>query len=159
MINLDRLLRTIEAKYGSLDKPRFDFVETTLRKDPYALLREKISRAAEVEDLTDSNDDVCFSYRIRSTDGGLLLRVSMVGPYFVLTRPFSWGAHGRFVEPGEPREGLERQITEMCLQEGLIQIDRKTCEHPIEMPMFKTEPERVRIFNAIFTDTDLLPWE
>ncbi|WNZ64002.1 hypothetical protein QEG98_10075 [Myxococcus sp. MxC21-1] len=155
----DRLLRTIEARYGSLVKPRFDFVEVELKKDPHALLCERISRIAEVEDLTNVNDDVCFSYRLRSTDGVLWLRVSMVGPYFVLMRIAALGAHGRFVEPGGLKEGVEGQIFEMCVQEGLVPIDRETCERPIEMLMFKTEPERVRVFNALFTDADLLPWE
>lgn len=156
----DRLLRRIEEKYGSLEKPRFDFVGTEYEKDTYVSLRAGISRIAQLEDLTDVNDDVSFSYRVKEPDGGVLwLRVSMVGPYFILVKYDSPGARGRLVEPSPEMKGTEKQIFDMCVEAGLEPIDRETCERPIRMLMFKTEPERVRIFNALFTDSDLLPWE
>ena len=38
-------------------------------------------------------------------------------------------------------------------------LDRDALLIPVPMRLFNTEPENTRVYQALFTDTDILPWE
>lgn len=150
--------KAIFAKYGSLSKPRFDFVRAALEADAHRALLDELRCSFEVTEWTDANIDVSFSLALR-TDGRIFpLRLSMVGPYAVLLRPPPAG-NWQVIDQASKATEAERRILDVVRRFGIEPLDQATLSLPIALNMGNTEPERCRFYQALFTDNDVLPWE
>ena len=155
----EELVTLIHEKYKALDAPDFSFVREVLANRPYAKVTQKIAQGFELEEDTDPNDDVSFGYLLTKGHQRWMLRISMVGPYAVLFRLDS--PEGiKVVSPGMP--GLSAAETSLVtlLSEARIRLlDRDTLCLPVPIQLFNTEPENSRLYQALFVDSDVLPWE
>ncbi len=158
MFHLKQIHQDILKAYGSLTEPTFWFVQAALEKQPY---REIIARlgamfAMDDED-TDPNYDVSFGLIIRPPGSLLVLRLSMVGPYAVLMCSSNSASH--VVEPANTNTENERRILGLLHEYGIDALDRATLEEPVSLLLSDTSTENCRVFQALFTDTDILPWQ
>ncbi len=156
---LHDMRRRIEERYGSLASPRFSFVREAMAANPYASVVRRIEERFACEEDTDPNDDVSFGYVLRDPSGVWVLRLSMIGPYAVLMRQRRDGSV-EVVAPGTAvASESERQLMHLLADAGVVVVDRRTLLEPVQLALSNTEPNRVRVYQALFTDTDVLPWE
>jgi hypothetical protein len=78
----------IVAAYGSATEPHYGFSLRTYNRRPYQALVDELTQAFALEDLTDLNYEVAFSYVIRGQETHHLL-LSLVGNFCVFYRSFS----------------------------------------------------------------------
>ncbi|MFJ8579659.1 hypothetical protein [Micromonospora sp. NPDC093277] len=69
--------------YGSLTDPVFHFVWNVADRKPYGEVFRRLSSICPVEDDTDINCDVCFTFIVRC-ERVLIVKLSMIGPYAVV---------------------------------------------------------------------------
>jgi len=152
------ILSSMQQRYGSLENPRFDFVETAIDDRPYDALVRELDTHFSVEEDTDPNDDVSFGFLLRRDTRRWVLRLSMVGPYAALTR--LRGHRVFLVDPDRTDlSDVEQEILGIVQAHGLTPIDQATLTVRVPLRLHNTDPENVRLYQALFTDTDWLPWE
>jgi hypothetical protein len=120
----------IVAAYGSATQPHYGFSLRTYNRRPYQALVDELTQVFVLEDLTDLNYEVAFSYVIRGQEAHHLL-LSLVGKFCVLYRSFS--------ELESPMEQLDTEegkaILRIVQPYGLMRLDpvmlqQRTClEH------------------------------
>lgn len=158
MQTVEKILASIQDAYGSLEEPNFGFVSRALKRQPYRELLMSISHLYSVEEDTDENDDVSFGYILRSSTETCTLRISMVGPYCILLHVFDDGTCS-LIEPSKKIGSPSAQrLVEALTQAGLHLLDEHTLLVPVDLALSNTEPDNRRIFQALFTDTDIIPW-
>lgn len=159
----DRIVEEIVAsagdRYGSLEEPGFSFVREAMAADPYAPLVHRLGEEFDCGEETEPNDDVSFGYLLTNRRGAWVLRLSMIGPYAVLMRLQDDGGTEVVVAEGDEVTEDERRLLRLLEAEGITAIDRETLTRPFPLTLPNTTPGDVRIYQALFTDTDVLPWE
>lgn len=162
MVTFDEILPRVVARYGSMEKPDFHWVKAEYDRDPFVALRAALGSRLEVTDVTDLNSDVSFAYDLKSRggDGVWTLRLSMVGPYATLIRhlpptPIEAIVNG----PRDARPPTETLVAEACTNVGYELLPRDLLGVPVKLRLFETAPERVRVYQALFSDVDFLPGE
>jgi hypothetical protein len=155
----EKLVALICEKYKSLDAPDFSFVREALSIQPYAKVIQKIARGFDLEEDTDPNDDVSFGYLLTKEHQRWMLRISMVGPYAVLFR-LDNAESVEVLSPIMPGLSAAETSLVVLLSEAHIQLmDRDTLSLPVPLQLFNTEPENSRLYQALFVDSDVVPWE
>ena len=156
---IKEIMTVIECKYKSLDFPNFFFVEKEMSSYPYQTLVDKLRNIVGVEEDTDVNDDVSFCYLLVKGNKRWSLNISMIGPYAVLMRI----NHLRHFEIAHPEDGessqIENEIAKIVQKNAITLLPRHLLECPVPLQLYNTEPENVKVYQALFTDTDILPWE
>jgi hypothetical protein len=153
----ERIRRQIEHVYGRLDEPFFGFTWSALEIRPYEELAARLAARFQAQDDTEVNDDVSFGLCLRLPDGPRVLRLSMVGPYALLLRTAQ--APAVVVEPGLAGSDEERELVGQLVQRGLELLDRTTLDARVPLALAKTPPEECRFYQALFVDSDVVPWE
>lgn len=148
----------IRERYGSLEQPDFHFVGNESLDGSYEDLISRLAETFAIEEITDPNDDVSLSYVLRRDGGEWVVQLSLVGPYAVLLR-LTRGAAEVVTASVRDLARCERLILEELERSGLKVLDRSTLSRPIPLRLFNTAPDSVRLYQALFTDTDVLPWE
>lgn len=162
MLTRDDVLRVVIERYGSLEQPDFHWVKLEYDRDPYAELRETLAARFDLTETTDVNSDVSFVYELRSREGEGVwtLQLSLAGPYAVLIRHQSATPTEAIVDgPRDAISGDEKFIVDACQSVECEVLQREILSLPIELQLFDTEPERVRAYQALFSDVDFLPGE
>jgi hypothetical protein len=80
-----QLTADLWSAYEDLDHPRRRFALTASYVGPPQELLDKLRQIATIEDDTDLNCEVCFTFHL-NLQPMLIVRLSMVGPYAVLYR-------------------------------------------------------------------------
>jgi len=159
MIDLNTIRRDVSKAYGSFEEPNFAFVSEAIANQPYRHLLAALSTIFSITVDMDPNYDVGWLFNLDGPNGEPVgLWLSMVGPYAVLIRTIGQNQY-TIVEPATPTTQNERNVLDMLEKFGVHALDRKTLEAPIHLALFNAAPENVRFFQALFTDTDVLPWE
>jgi len=157
---MEDVITRIQSIYKSLEHPDFHFVAESLRRQPYDITIKQIKQTFEMEEDTDANDDVSFGYLLRSTDQQeWILRLSMVGPYAVVLR-LSEGELPEVIFPGKHSlTGQELKLFQLLSAQGIRVLSQAELMHPVALTLYNTDPSNVRLYQALFSDTDVLPWE
>jgi len=156
---VQEIIDQIQTTYGSLDEPNFSFRKQQGNTRPYdelvAAIIEELGLAAD--EYTDLNDDSCFGYTLSGDDGSWILELSMVGPFAAFSRVHE---NGRQILATDDRDltAPERRIVDLLTGHKLRIMRREELEQPIDLRLFNTDSENVRIYQALFSDTDILPW-
>ncbi|WP_104978086.1 hypothetical protein [Sorangium cellulosum] len=162
MTEPNQLFQAIIDKYKSLENPDFHWVAKEYKRKPYRELEEHLAGRFSVEDVTNLTNDVSCVLAI-SPEGDEVrwtLKLSLVGPYAVLLRETGARAWDVYVHSeSDARSEDERWILGACEQHGIEMLKLDVLKTPIGLRLFDTDPERVRIYQALFSDTDYLPGE
>lgn len=163
MVDLVDLETAIRRKYQSLAKPNFGWVSGAYHEDPARVIREKLASKFDVVDITDLNSDVSIGYELHEPGSGALkcvVRISMVGKYAVLVRNTPDTPADMLVNGVADCRNPSEAFVAMILNEGGTELlDRETLSTPVPLRLFVADPDRVRMYQALFTDTDFLPGE
>lgn len=158
---LQQILKRIESKYGSWEDPMFHFVKEALDSGEWDGLIERVRALAETEDLTDPNTEACRTLAVLK-DGThhATLQLSFVGPYGVFYRRKAGPLGDIFIVDDESTTGeLERTIVRLCKEGAVLLLGKEILNIPLRLTLFDSAPERVRVYQALFTDGDYLPGE
>jgi hypothetical protein len=157
--DLTEMLSQIRSQYGSLETPNFSFVNEAISGRPYEEVIAEIGKYFTVEEDTDPNNDVSFGYFIVRNRQQWILRLSMIGPYAMLLRQNGVEKYQVLSTTLEDLTGFEKQIIEVISEKGINLLDREAMSKPIAIRLFNTKEENARVYQALFTDSDVLPWE
>lgn len=153
------VMDVIRSHYKSLQSPDFSFVRDTIAKRPYDRVLRQISTHFQVEEDTDPNDDVSFGYVLTKGNERWALRISMLGPYAVLLRLHQAARIEVMAHRAQVSSSAEKELITTLADNSIHLLDRDALLIPVPMRLFNAEPENTRVYQALFTDTDILPWE
>ena len=148
------------STYKSLEQPDFSFVKRAFGSRPYEPLIKRLRDFAVIEELVEAEDDVCFSYFVRGQCALWRLDLSIVGPFGIFVRLKSRVTADDFLYPGRcDLTGFETKALELLRAAGIKLMT--TEELSVEMPMtlYNTTKNKVRLYQALFSDRELPPWE
>lgn len=151
------LSEAIKRTYKSLEEPDFSFVKKAISSRPYETLAQRMLSLFDVEEITEPNDDVSFRYLIAKSNRRWVIELSMIGRYAVVLRLSDAGA----VEIVTPETSVEeeRDIFSILASGEVVVVKKKDLERPFPLKLSNTEPENVCVYQALFSDTDVLPWK
>ncbi len=158
MVVWDRsaVLKAIESNYKSLREPDFSFVSNAVSARPYDSLIDKIHEFCDIEEITDTNDDVSFRYVISKSNEQWIIELSMLGLYATVLRIFKAGDIKLVTQNASAPE--DKDIVSLLLKSDFQILGKSELEEALDLKLFNTEPGNVRIYQALFSDTDVLPW-
>lgn len=155
---MEDIVRIIEAKYGSLEEPDFAFIGEAMASRPYDDLVTTIGREFEVEEYTDEDDDHGFDFGLQDGGHGWALKLSTVGRFAALARAGrAWDEI--LTETSADLSDKERWLIGRLREAGFRLLGQAELEQPVPLRLFKVDPGKVRVYHALFTDTDGLPWD
>ena len=129
----------VTKAYGSLEQPDFSFVKTVVQKRPYEPVIRRVRDYAAVEELTDTDDDVCFSYLLKGRANLWKLDLSMIGPFGIFVRAGSQMAPNDFVVPNKSDlSGYEVKIIDLLSAGGIRLLSSRELEEPVPLTLFNT---------------------
>ncbi len=155
--NIQGLLSVLERNYKSLEQPDFSFVSRAISSNPYGALIKNLRDLFDVKEITDSNDDVSFRYVVSRSKGQWVVELSMLGLYAILLRVSQVGHTELVTENSYTSE--EKDIISLFLENQFKIFGKDELEQPIALKLDNTESENTRIYQALFSDTDTLPWK
>lgn len=153
------LLEQLRSVYGSLEEPTYFKINEVMAQRPYAQLVQELANYFRVEEITDVNEDVSFQYELTQGDDEWVLELSAVGTYAAFSRYGERGGRPLVTPESDNLAPPERQVIDLLRRHGLRVMSRSDLDVPIRMNLFVTEPERVCLYHALFSDNDSLPWD
>ncbi len=155
----NEFLSRIKEVYRTLDEPDFSFVMEAIRSRPYEdVISEVVTTLGLAsEEYSDPNDDVSFQYHLSRGRENWALQLSMVGPFAVVARIGDrWG---RILVQSDPSlSELEREFLAILRSYGFHLLSKEELEQPVPLRLYNTDPGDVRVYQALFSDMDVLPW-
>jgi hypothetical protein len=157
---VDDILHQIESTYETLAEPKFHFVKRALVERPYDRLVESVKSDFDLYETTEEEEDHAFMYALDREGKEWVLGISMVGPFAVFARTNPDQSWSKIIIPSDTDlSSRERSVVEKLTAAGLHLLKQEELERAIPLKLFIAEPENVRVFQALFTDTDILPWD
>jgi len=155
--NLHVLCEVIKRNYQSLERPDYSFVSKAISSKPNDLLIKKVQDLFDVEELTDTNDDVSFHYLVSKSNNQWIIELSMLGLYATVLKILKDG-HAELVASNTTIPE-EKDILSLLLGSQYEVLEQDELEQSIALKLFNTEPENTCVYQALFSDTDVLPWK
>lgn len=157
---LEHILSVISTTYESLEDPQFFFVNEVIARCPYNAVIRQLEQWFLVEEDTDLNADVSFQYILKLGDNIWSLQLSMLGPYAAIYRVIKPGAAFKVLAPNTTSlSEADKVLMQVLRDNGILVLDQETLEYPVSLRLSYTEPGNTRIYQALFGDYDVLPWE
>lgn len=155
--NRHDLLDVIKRNYKSLERPDFSFVSRAISSKAYDALIKNLRDLFDVEEITDSNDDVSFRYVVSKSNNQWIVELSMLGRYATVLRVLQPGQTELVSQNTSAPE--DKDIISLLLENRLEILGKDKLEQPVDLKLFNTEPENTCIYQALFSDIDVLPWK
>lgn len=155
--NRHDLLDVLKRNYKSLEQPDFSFVSRAVSSKPYEALIKDFRDLFDVEEITDPNDDVSFRYVVSKSNNQWVVELSMLGKYTAVLRVFQPG-HTELVSQNSSAPE-DKDIISLLIENQFEILGKDELEQPVALKLFNTEPENTCIYQALFSDTDILPWK
>jgi hypothetical protein len=158
---MDDVQRQIERTYESLSNPQYFSITRRLEERPYEELMGFVGDKFELVETTDENDEVAFTYALRREGRQWALEISAVGPYAVFARtdPVSQLWEEILTPSASDLSRDEHWLISKVSTSGLRFLGRQELEVPIPLQLVGTDPQYVRVYQALFTDSEILPWD
>lgn len=158
--DIDKYRTILSDAYKSLDQPDFGFVKKAFQVRPYEPLIKRLRDYAVVEELTEAEDDVCFSYLIKGQSALWKLDLSTVGPFGLCVRLKAQVSPNDFVTYGrDDLMGFEHKLVGLLKGAGIKLMSADELSVAVPMTLFNTARGEVRLYQALFSDRERLPWE
>lgn len=113
--------------YHSFDEPDFSFVEKVHSRNPYINISNSLERVFDLDENTDVNDDVCFSYLLSKSQWSWLLQLSMVGRYSILKFASEENLSLDIEHQIEVRK-IEKSICEVLSENGIVILSKEIAQ-------------------------------
>ena len=149
------LLQAVLERYKSLEHPDLSFVSKIANSRPYEPLIQELKELFDIEETTDTNEDVCFCYVLSESKNKWVVELSMVGLYAVI---LGVTEDGSIALVATSTSEQEEKIVSLLGKYKFKVLQRQELEQPIALNLCNTEPEDVFMYQALFSDTDVLPW-
>ncbi|MER6240029.1 hypothetical protein ABT185_28915 [Streptomyces clavifer] len=146
----DELTRDIQNAYEDIGAPRRSFVSSVEQIQPYRDLVHALSEVAELDDDTDVNCDVCFSYVLKS-DGLYFVRLSMVGLYATFERLNVRGGAELIASRKDSSSDFERDVFRLLTARGFHVLSEGELNAAVDLALPDIENEEVTVRNAVFS--------
>lgn len=157
---LQKYRHAICTAYKSLEEPDFSFVKKVFSARPYDPLIKRLRDYAVVEECTEGEEDVCFSFFLKGQRSLWKLDLSVVGPFAIFVRLKSRIAREDFLYYGKSDAmGFEVKVLDLLKGAGIKLMTVDELSEQMPMTLYNTNRERVRLYQALFSDRDSLPWE
>ena len=151
------LAEVIEQKYKSLEQPDYSFVSKAVSSKPYEKLVQQFKELFEIEEITDTNDDVSFRYLVSKSENQWIVELSMVGLYAVVLRVPNAGLSETVTLDSSIKD--EQDICSLLVSHHFELLAKSELEKPLALNLCNTDPSDVRLYQALFSDTERLPWK
>ncbi|MBB5921698.1 hypothetical protein FHR81_002738 [Actinoalloteichus hoggarensis] len=161
-MTVEDLLSVITRVYGGdLTAPDYSFITSQMEQRPYDSLIQQLGAldSVQLSEHTDTINYVAFAYKVDHPQQEWVLELSMLGRLAVLART---GDHQwqRLMYPDDQDLHVVEQEMFAVFAEHQIEFpSRATLELPIDMTLDYTDPENARVYHALFSDEDFVPWE
>lgn len=155
--DIQTLSEVIGQAYTSLEQPDFSFVSKAISSRPYDSIIQQMRSLFEVEEITDSNDDVSFRYLLSKSKNQWVIELSMLGRYATVLR-ISGARHIRVVTQNTSVQE-EQKIFSLLTENQFKVLGQQDLEQSFPLKLPNTEPGNVCIYQALFSDTDVFPWK
>lgn len=163
MLEKNELLKIQEivaGTYKSLEHPDFSFVKKGFSSRPYDPLIKRLRDYAAVEECTEAEDDVCFSYFLKGRDSLWKLDLSLVGPFGLFVRLKAKICGEDFLSAGKgDLNGYERKIVDLLKNSGIRLLTVNELSQELPMTLFNAGKGKVCLYQALFSDREALPWQ
>jgi hypothetical protein len=160
---LQQILESIKCRYGSMNEPDFHWVQSELAQRSFGTLISRLAAEFDMRDITDPNTDVSRALELapRATSKEIVtLRLSLVGPYACIARHRPTTLDQTLMDGAtDAQNPSELLLVSLLESEGIALLDRRTLAAPVPLMLFETDPDRVRVYQALFSDVDFLPGE
>jgi hypothetical protein len=158
---VDDILKRIEQAYGSFSDPKYFSITRRLEERPYEELANSLGSEFELVETTDDDDDVAFMYALSREGRQWALEISAVAPYAVFARtdPVSQLWKEILTQSAAGLSQHERWLISKVSAAGLRLLQKEELEVPVPLHIAGTDPQHVRVYQALFTDTEILPWD
>jgi hypothetical protein len=155
-----KIFTDIERTYGSLEEPYFAFAAAALEAGMWNSVLDDLGKRLRYEERTDLNNDYGRVVDLQMANQlSATLKLSFVGPYGVFFRHQD-DPKGIFIaRPEDCSHDDERFVVELCRLHGVELLPKDILNIHVPLRLFDTEPERTRIYQALFIDADFLPGE
>jgi hypothetical protein len=155
-----KYLDVLASAYKNLDQPDFGFVRKVFSARPYDPLIKRMRDYAVVEECTEAEDDVCFSYLLKGRNALWKLDLSVVGPYGIFVRLRNRVESEDFiVYSRDDLTGFEVKMADLLKRAGVKLLSMDELNVAMPMTLYNTGRDKVRLYQALFSDRDRLPWE
>lgn len=152
MENLQQIIQErLTISYGSMYNPNYSFVAKSFEKQPYKKVISEISTRLLVEDITDINYDVSFSYILKNEElAEYSLQLSMVGRFFTLSK---LGTARQVVQVLSQGFSDDEMFILLILDDnGFLLIDESTLQLESQL-RDNGSGERLCVYQALFTNS------
>ena len=156
----DSFASYLDSAYGNLSAPDFDFAKRGFDKRPYDRIIKRLRDYAAIEEILVGEEDVCFSYFLKGRTNLWKIELSLVGPFAIFVRLKAQVTADDFLH--NRKEDLiefERKVVEIVRNFGISLLTTNQLQISVPLTLFNTPKENVRLYQALFTDRDGLPWE
>ncbi len=147
--NMAEIEKNILLRYKSFEQPSLFFVNEVYDRDGGKDAFFQLLKYFEVEDLTDTNDDVSFVYLLKKGTEEWQLRHSMVGNYFLLYK-FIIGVERNILLVEYPQTENEIFIRDLVIGLGGKFLSKDILDKKINLNLYD-EPNPT-IFRCLFSD-------
>jgi hypothetical protein len=152
----DELRQSIITAYGSLTSPTWHFIQRLYDTRPYDAIEVQLRQHFQVTEDTDLNNDVSVVLFVDGTRKCWVVCLSLVAPYAAVTIRSPESVIVVHV-PGEDPE--EQYLFDVLQRANVVALPQVLLEEPIGLALSSTYPENVRLYQALFGDYDILPWQ
>jgi hypothetical protein len=149
----------VVSAYKSLENPDFSFVKKGFASRPYDPVIKRLRDYAAVEELTEADDEVCFSYLLKGRAALWKLDLSLVGPFGVFARLKNRVAREDFLFAGkQDLVDFEGKVVDILKGAGIRLLNAEDLEVKMPVALFVAGKDEARLYQALFSDRPKLPW-
>lgn len=151
------ILRDIRATYGDLTSPNYQKISELFNIGIDYKELNKLAYYFWIKDVTDCNEEYCFSFLIKNDDNIYRLELSLVGRYAVLLKID--GQDAALLSHEYITQDKSLRIGFADLLQSRVFLDRPTLEAHVELHSDDAGNDgRVPVYNALFASTSIPPW-
>ena len=153
--SMEEIVRHISESFGSVEAPNYAKVSSRLDSRSTWPELSSIIQIFWTKDVTDVNDDIAMRLLLKDGNDEFILELSAVGPYAALMR-LQGKCH---LMPLEEIMADARLVGSLAVTvRSRTFLSRSMLEREIQFGENEVGNIRPKVYNALFSDTEILPW-